>query len=52
MHVDVGPTGCLRIDDVRVAVSSVKAPMNDRNLFRMAGIQPETGERSANLWSD
>jgi microcystin degradation protein MlrC len=41
MHVDVGPTACLRIDDVRVAVSSVKAPMNDRNLFRMAGIQPE-----------
>lgn len=41
MHVDVGPTVCLRIDDVRVAVSSVKAPMNDRNLFRMAGIQPE-----------
>jgi microcystin degradation protein MlrC len=42
MHVDVGPTACLRIDGVRVAVSSVKAPMNDRNLFRMAGIQPET----------
>jgi microcystin degradation protein MlrC len=41
MQVDVGPTACLRIDDVRVAVSSVKASMNDRNLFRMAGIQPE-----------
>src|SRR5258708_1250230 len=41
-HVDVGPTACLRIDDVRVAVSSVKPPINDRNLFRMVGIQTET----------
>ncbi|NPT54712.1 hypothetical protein GNZ13_08845 [Paraburkholderia sp. 5N] len=41
MHVDVGPIAYLRIDDVRVAVSSVRAPMNCRNLFRMAGIQPE-----------
>lgn len=40
-QISVGPTACLRIDDVRVVVSSTKAPMNDRNLFRMAGVVPE-----------
>jgi len=40
-QIDVGPTACLRIGDVRVVVSTSKAPMNDRNLFRMAGIIPE-----------
>lgn len=40
MRVDVGPTALLRINDARVAVSSVEGPMNE-HLFRMAGIQPE-----------
>jgi microcystin degradation protein MlrC len=40
-QIDVGPTACLRIGDVLVIVSTSKAPMNDRNLFRMAGVVPE-----------
>lgn len=34
-------TDCLRIGGVLVAVSSSKAQMLDRNLYRMAGIEPE-----------
>ena len=41
MQADVGPVACLRIDDVLIAVSSGKAQMLDRNLYRIAGIQPE-----------
>lgn len=41
MRVDVGPVACLKIDDVQIAVSSSKSQMLDRNLFRIAGIQPE-----------
>lgn len=40
-QVDVGPSACLRIGGVSVVVSSAKTSMNDRNLFRMAGIVPE-----------
>lgn len=40
-QIDVGPTACLKIGDVLVIVSTSKAPMNDRNLFRMAGVIPE-----------
>jgi len=41
MQVELGPVACLRIDDIRIAVSSVKVAMQDRNLYRVAGIQPE-----------
>lgn len=41
METDLGPSACLRIDGVRVAVSSVKTQMLDRNLYRMVGIEPE-----------
>lgn len=41
MQADQGPSACLRIDGVRIAVSSVKAQMIDRNLYRMVGIEPE-----------
>ncbi|HVE23514.1 MAG TPA: M81 family metallopeptidase [Acidocella sp.] len=41
VKVELGPVACLRIDDVRVVVSSVKSQMLDRNLYRVAGIQPE-----------
>jgi microcystin degradation protein MlrC len=41
MKVELGPVACLKIDDIRIAVSSMKAQMLDRNLFRVAGIQPE-----------
>jgi microcystin degradation protein MlrC len=39
--VDLGPTACLRIDGVHVVVSSHKAQMLDRNLYRVGGIEPE-----------
>ncbi|MBF8668279.1 M81 family metallopeptidase [Pseudomonas putida] len=41
MFVDVGPVACLQIEGVLIGVSSSKAQMIDRNLFRMAGIVPE-----------
>lgn len=39
--VDVGRSACLSIDGIRIAISTDKAQMLDRNLFRMAGINPE-----------
>ncbi|MBP6116934.1 MAG: M81 family metallopeptidase [Neisseriaceae bacterium] len=39
--VDVGRSACLMIDDIAVVVSTDKAQMLDRNLFRMAGVHPE-----------
>jgi microcystin degradation protein MlrC len=41
MEVELGPVACLRIGGVQVAVSSTKAQMLDRNLYRVAGIEPE-----------
>jgi microcystin degradation protein MlrC len=41
MQADLGPVACLAIDGVRIAVSSTKAQMLDRNLYRVAGIEPE-----------
>jgi microcystin degradation protein MlrC len=41
MQVDLGPVACLKIEGVRIAVSSTKAQMLDRNLYRIAGIEPE-----------
>jgi microcystin degradation protein MlrC len=41
MEVDVGAVACLKIGDVKIAVSSSKCQMLDRNLYRMAGIEPE-----------
>jgi microcystin degradation protein MlrC len=40
-QADLGPMACLRIDGVRVAVSSGKAQMLDRNMYRAVGIAPE-----------
>ncbi|WP_423396201.1 M81 family metallopeptidase [Burkholderia sp. LMG 21824] len=37
----LGPCACLRVDGVRVVVSSVKTQLLDCNLYRMVGIQPE-----------
>jgi microcystin degradation protein MlrC len=42
MQAELGPVACLRVDDVLVAVSSSKAQMLDRNLYRVAGIEPES----------
>jgi len=41
MQADLGPVACLAIGGVRIAVSSTKAQMLDRNLYRVAGIEPE-----------
>jgi microcystin degradation protein MlrC len=41
MWTEIGPVACLRIDGVRIAVSSVKMQIFDRNLYRAAGIDPE-----------
>lgn len=38
----LGPSACLRIGGVRVAVASHKVQMADRGLFRYLGIEPES----------
>ncbi|WP_051090036.1 M81 family metallopeptidase [Trinickia symbiotica] len=40
--IELGPVACLKIDDIRVVVSSTTAQLIDRNLYRLVGIQPET----------
>lgn len=40
-HLDMGPSACLRIGDVRIAIVSAKAQMADRGMFRHVGIVPE-----------
>ncbi|WP_028220410.1 M81 family metallopeptidase [Paraburkholderia oxyphila] len=41
MWTDIGPVACLRIGGVKIAVCSVKMQIFDRNLYRVAGIEPE-----------
>lgn len=41
MTASLGPVACVRIGGVNVVLSSTKAQMYERNLYRMAGIQPE-----------
>lgn len=41
LTVQLGPSACLEIDGVLVAVTSGKKQMLDRELFRMVGIEPE-----------
>ena len=38
--MDMGPSACLRIDDVSVVVSSHKAQLADQAMFRYVGIEP------------
>ena len=38
--MDMGPSASLRIDDVRVVVSSHKAQLADQAMFRYVGIEP------------
>ena len=40
-EADLGLMACLRIDGVRIAVSSAKAQLLDRNMYRTVGINPE-----------
>lgn len=37
--MDLGPSACLRIDDVRIVVSTHKAQLADQSMFRFAGIE-------------
>jgi microcystin degradation protein MlrC len=37
----LGLVACLKIDDIRIVVSSVKSQMLDRNLYRIGGVEPE-----------
>jgi microcystin degradation protein MlrC len=41
MQGDLGPVACLRIDGVRIVVSTIKMQLFERNFFRVAGIEPE-----------
>lgn len=38
--MDMGPSACLRIDGIRVVVSSHKAQLADQAMFRYVGIEP------------
>lgn len=40
IHMDLGPSACLRLDGIRIVVTSEKAQMADQNLFRFVGIEP------------
>ncbi|QDM17739.1 M81 family metallopeptidase [Tardiphaga sp. vice352] len=40
--MDMGPSACLRIDDVRVVISSHKAQLADQAMYRFVGIEPTT----------
>ena len=39
--LDMGPSACLRIGDIRVVVTTNKAQMADREMYRFVGIEPE-----------
>ncbi|WP_172327504.1 M81 family metallopeptidase [Mangrovicoccus sp. HB161399] len=39
--MSMGPSACLRLGDLRIAVVSAKAQMADRGMFRQVGIVPE-----------
>jgi microcystin degradation protein MlrC len=39
--VELGPSACLEIDGILIAVASAKPQMLDRELFRCVGIEPE-----------
>ncbi|MBZ4691043.1 MAG: family peptidase [Cereibacter sp.] len=41
-RMQLGPSACLRLGGVRIAVASEKAQMADREMFRFLGIEPET----------
>ncbi|WP_109482053.1 M81 family metallopeptidase, partial [Paraburkholderia sp. C35] len=40
MQGDLGPVACLRIDGVRIVVSTVKMQIFERNFFRVGGDEP------------
>ncbi|MGY3489336.1 microcystin degradation protein MlrC [Bradyrhizobium sp. USDA 4011] len=40
--MDMGPSACLRVGDVRVVVGSYKAQLADQSMYRYVGIEPTT----------
>ncbi|WP_420964762.1 M81 family metallopeptidase [Bradyrhizobium sp. B120] len=40
--MDMGPSACLRVGDVRVVVASYKAQLADQAMYRYVGIEPTT----------
>ena len=40
--IELGPTVCIRKNGVRIVVGSRKAQMLDREMYRIAGIEPES----------
>ena len=40
--IELGPTVCLRKNGVRIVVGSRKAQMLDREMYRIAGVEPES----------
>jgi microcystin degradation protein MlrC len=38
--MDMGPSACLRVGDIRVVVSSHKAQLADQSMYRYVGIEP------------
>lgn len=42
VHMALGPSACLKIGGVRIVVTSEKAQMADRGLFRFVGVEPES----------
>ncbi|OKO71697.1 M81 family metallopeptidase [Bradyrhizobium sp. NAS96.2] len=38
--MDIGPSACLRVGDVRVVVGSYKAQLADQSMYRYVGIEP------------
>lgn len=39
-HLDLGPSACLRVGNVRVVVTTHKAQMADQQMYRSVGIEP------------
>ena len=39
--ISLGPTACLQIGGVQVVIGSSKVQMLDRELYRVAGVEPE-----------
>ena len=40
-RMQMGPSACLRLDDIRIIVTSAKAQMADRAMFSSLGVSPE-----------
>lgn len=42
VHMDLGPSACLRIGGVRIVLASIKSQLADQSMFRFVGIEPTT----------